>query len=354
MQLRTRQEFQPDYSNVLQVLNNTGIIDEKSLPAMMTNLLRTASFGLLTLGLFRTSALADWQRDDKSLAWVRGTNAFWRFSFDLSKGKPFFHPVAPGGHMPLTNFKPADHPWHYGLWFSWKYICHPNETRHVNYWEEDSSGNAQGKTRWDPPTIETQTDGRATIRLKLRYVNPSGETEMAELRDLQVSAPAADGSFSIDWLARFTVGEKDLVLDRTPMPGEPGGQVNGGYAGLSARMVPLPVTMSVVTPAGPVGRFVSHRARPKAGAVACNFSEGPRDIGSLAFFSDPANTGGDAPWYIIDSGQMPFICQALLAPKPRSVPAHGEFSLRYHIVVSPKAWTPAALETAHKQWLSHK
>lgn len=32
-----------------------------------------------------------------------------------------------------------------------------------------------------------------------------------------------------------------------PMPGEPGVQVNGGYAGLSARMVSLPVTLSVVT-----------------------------------------------------------------------------------------------------------
>ena len=315
---------------------------------------KAASIGLLTLGLFQTAALGEWQRDDKSLAWVSGTNVFWRFSFDPGKGKPFFHPVAPGGNTPLTNFKPADHPWHYALWFSWKYLNHPNDARHVNYWEENSAGNAQGKTRWDPPTIETRTDGRATIRLKLGYVNPSGETEMTELRELQVSAPASDGGFFIDWLARFTVGDKDLVLERTPMPGEPGGQVNGGYAGLSARMVPLPITMSVVTTAGPVERFVSHRARPKAAAVACNFSDGARGLGSLAFFSDPANTDGDAPWYIIDSGQMPFICQALLAPKPRSVPAHGEFSLHYRIRVSPTACTQAGLEAGQKEWLENK
>jgi hypothetical protein len=177
---------------------------------------------------------------------------------------------------------------------------------------------------------------------------------MTELREMQVSAPAADGGFSIDWVARFTVGDQDLVLDRTPMPGEPGGAVNGGYAGLSARMVPLPATMSVVTTAGPVKRFVSNRARPTAAAVACNFSDGSQDIGSLAFFSDPANTDGDAPWYIIDSGQMPFICQALLAPKPRSVPAHGEFSLQYRIRVSPTACTQAGLEAGQKEWLENK
>jgi hypothetical protein len=221
----------------------------------------------------------------------------------------------------------------------------------VNYWEENSAGNAQGKTRWDPPTIETQTDGRAAIRLKLNYVNPSGETDLTELRELRVSAPATDGDFSIDWLARFRVGDQDLVLDRTPMPGEPGGQVNGGYAGLSARMVPLPVIMSVVTTAGPVERYVSNRARPSAAAVACNFMDGSRDLGGLAFFSDPANTDGDAAWYIIDSRQMPFICQALLAPKPRSVPAHGEFTLHYRIGVSPTAWTQAGLEASQKEWL---
>ena len=105
-----------------------------------------ASVGLLVLGLFPTTALGEWQGDDKSLAWVSGTNAFWRCTFDPGKGKPFFHPLAPGGNTPLTNFRPADHPWHYALWFSWKYIGHPNDARHVNYWEENSAGDAQGKT----------------------------------------------------------------------------------------------------------------------------------------------------------------------------------------------------------------
>jgi len=315
---------------------------------------KAAAAGLLALGLFSADARGEWQRDDKSLAWVSGTNVFWRFSYDPARGKPFFHPLAPGGNAPLTNFRPADHPWHYALWFSWKYIDRTNDARHVNYWEENSAGNAQGKTRWDAPAIETQTDGRAVIRLKLRYVHPSGETDMTEVRELRVSAPTPEGGFSIDWLARFAVGDKDLVLNRTPMPGEPGGAVNGGYGGLSARMVPLPVTLSVVTTAGPVDRFDRNRARPNAAAVACNFSDGSRDVGSLAFFSDPANTSGDAAWYIIDSRQMPFICQALLAPKPRSAPAHGEFTLRYRIGVSPKAWTQPGLEAAQKEWLKNK
>jgi len=314
---------------------------------------KAAALALLTLVLAQLPAFGEWRRDDKSLAWVNGTNVFWCFSFDPARGKPFFHPLAPGGNTPLTNFRPADHPWHYALWFSWKYITHEDGQK-VNYWEENSAGNAQGKTRWEPPDIETQTNGRAVIRMKLKYVNPSGATDLTELRELQVAAPDREGGFSIDWLARFTAGDQDLVLDRTPMPGEPGGAVNGGYAGLSARMAPLPIEMSVVTTAGPVKEFVTNRARPKAAALACNFSEGSRELGALAFFSDPANTGGDAPWYIIDSRQMPFVCQAILAPKPRSVRAHSEFSLRYRIEVSPKGWTQSALEAGQKEWVRNR
>src|SRR5256885_281344 len=66
-------------------------------------------------------AHAEWQRTETTLAWRQGTNVLWQFNFDPQKGKPFFHPLATTNGTVLTNFKPEDHPWHYGLWFSWKY-----------------------------------------------------------------------------------------------------------------------------------------------------------------------------------------------------------------------------------------
>ena len=83
------------------------------------------------LCLCQQRANADWQRDDTTIAWRVGTNVLWQFSFDPTKGKTFFNPLTAGNGVSLTNFKPEDHPWHYGFWFSWKYI------NHVNYWEED-------------------------------------------------------------------------------------------------------------------------------------------------------------------------------------------------------------------------
>jgi hypothetical protein len=299
-----------------------------------------AVFWLLLLSIsVAQTARAAWQRDDTSIAWREGTNVVWRFSFDPQKGKTFFDPLTVGGTA-LTNFKPEDHPWHYGLWFSWKYI------NKANYWEENrQTGKAEGATRWDPPAIETQPDGSAVIKLEVTYTHPSGRVDLSERRELRVSAPQADGSYAIDWRADFTAGPEGAVLDRTPMPDEPNGQYNGGYAGLGLRMAAPPLTFSVVCSTGRVDRFVQQRARPFAPAVAFNFADQGREMGGIAIFSDPATAGENAPWYIVNSPQMRFACAAILAPKIMTLKPGEELKLRYRIAVRPGAWTPELLQS---------
>jgi len=284
-------------------------------------------------------ANADWQRDDTTIAWRVGTNVLWQFSFDPAKGKTFFNPLTVGNSVSLTNFKPEDHPWHYGFWFSWKYI------NHVNYWEEDrATGRAEGATRWTVPEIETQDDGSATIKFDVNYINPSNRVDMTESRELKISAPKSDGSYTIDWSAKFIAGKDGAILDRTPMPGEPDGKVNGGYAGLGLRMASAPLTMSVVCSTGLVTHFESDRARPNAAAIGCNFSDGTNFVGGIAIFSDPKNAGANAPWYLINSEKMRFACAAILAPKIRTLKSGEKMSLHYRITVRRQPWTPEALE----------
>jgi hypothetical protein len=287
-----------------------------------------------------------WERTDHSLAWKVGDSTRWRFSFDPKAGKPYFHPVTVGNGPSLTNFKPEDHPWHYALWFSWKYI------NHVNYWEENRvSGQAAGATRWSTPVIDARPDGSARITMQLTYTRPTGETDLTEARVLDVSAPAADGSYTIDWRMRFTAGKEGAVLDRTPMPGEPNGVINGGYAGLSARLAAAPATMTVMSTEGPVTDFRGDRARPNAAAVAGNFTLDGRDIGGVAILSDPANIAERAPWYIIDDRRdFRFICAAILAPAVRTIPANSELALRYRVSVRPNAWTREGLVEAMRGW----
>ena len=314
---------------------------------------KAACLASLLFAIAATTLHADWLRDNNSIAWRSSTNIVWRFNFDTNKGKPYFHPVSVAGGPDLTNFKPEDHPWHYGLWFSWKYMVRGNSTNHVNYWEEDrATGRAQGRTRWDPPVIVTSPDGGAIIRLNLTYINPSNQIDLTERREITVSPPSTNGAYGIQWKSHFTVGDESIVLDRTPMPGEPGGQVNGGYAGLAFRMAGPPLEVNMLSTAGPVTNFVSDRARPNAPAAAFNFTDADKTVGSLAILGAKGNAGENPPWYLIhdSSRAFRFACAAILAPKPISLPAYGQMDLNYCILVQPQAWTVESLRTAQDFW----
>jgi quercetin dioxygenase-like cupin family protein len=307
---------------------------------------RRALFAMFTLLLLSTAAHAQWLRDDTSVAWQQDGQTRWKFSFDPGRGKPFFHPLSVASGVSLTEFQPEDHPWHYGLWFSWKYI------NGVNYWEEDrQSGKAEGTTRWNNVRVDTHPDGSADIKLDLAYVHPSGRVDMTESRELHVSAVDPSGGYSIDWRATFTAGQEGAELGRTPMPGEPDGKMNGGYGGLSVRLAAAPTGMTVVTPDGPVEKFENDRARPAAMAVAANFMRSGNAVGALAMLSDPANIAERAPWYVVNSStQMRFLCAAILAPEARKLPPHGQWKLRYRIILQRDPWTPQTLSAAALEW----
>jgi hypothetical protein len=305
---------------------------------------KTSSAAALLVSL-ASGAQAEWTRGPGTLAWQQGTNVVWQLNFDRNAGKPFVHPITVKGGPSLTTAAPADHPWHYGLWFSWKYI------NGVNYWEQDrTTGRAEGTTRWAEPVIQTNSDGSATIQLELEYVHPSGRVELKESRRLHFSAPAADGSYSIDWTARFTAGQT-LELGRTPMLGEPNGQVNGGYAGLSLRLAGSPLSPALVAETGAVAQFRENRARPDARALACNLTRSGAPAGAIAVLSDPANLPGSSPWYAVISEQMRFFCSAILAPKPLQLAAGETLALRYQVLVRATPWTPEELKARHEAWM---
>lgn len=299
---------------------------------------------VLVLPLFFAAVVrADWKRSDGSLAWETGGQVLWQFNFADSFNKPHFHPLRVTGSEPLSTSRPADHLWHYGLWFSWKFI------NGVNYWEEEKSGRSQGLTKWKAPEIATQPDGSAEIKLDLSYISTNSAVVMTELRALKISAPAADGGVTIDWTSAFTVGDVPLVLDRTPMPGEPGGKVNGGYGGFALRTAQVPARTDFVTAEGPVTNYASDRARPNSKGAACNVTLGGRTDG-VAILSHVSNTGGDSPWYISNSDKMRWFSPSLLAPKPISMQPRETFIWKFRVVTKAGAWTAADLKSQNEAY----
>ena len=288
------------------------------------------------------SAYIVWPRWENAIACERNGQTLWHFSFSTNKAKPFIHPLRVNGSDSLTASQPSDHRWHYGLWFSWKYI------NGVNYWEEDkNSGRAEGLTTWDTPRIETHMDGSARISMNLRYISTNSHLMMTERREIIFSAPRMDGGVTIDWTAKFKAGKEPLLLDRTPMPGEPHGAVNGGYAGFSLRAAQSPAKCDFLTVEGPVTEWNSDRARPNSKAAACNVTQKDRTDG-VAILSAVSNTGGNSPWYMVNSSSMHWFSPVLLAPAPKKVRPRESFTWKFRVMTKQGPWTPEQLAAESK------
>ena len=274
-----------------------------------------------------------------------GDRDVWRFHADPSKAsKPYFDPVAVAGGPSLTWARPPDHPWHYGLWFSWKYI------NGVNYWEEDK-GQSSGKTGWSVSKVETQPDGRARIELALDYRPAAGaEPVLREQRTISLSAPDAAGAYTVDWTQVFTAGSQSVALDRTPLPGESGGQSWGGYAGLSIRFVRAITNVeTVASTAGCVPRDAAGRLDVTAAAAEQNGLVDSSPYG-IAILAHPSNPRAPGDWYPIEGKSFTYLNAAFLLKSAYTLKPGETLTLRYRVCVHSGRWDAAALRQAAAQY----
>ncbi len=283
-----------------------------------------------------------WKQTDHSLALSRGPIVVWQFNYKREEGKPYFHPITVAGSSALTDLRPADHPWHRALWFSWKYI------NGVLYWEEDpKTGKAPGETELTDIKATARADHSAHFELALKYHPPGKPAVLTEKRTLDVSPPAADGAYFIDWLGVFTAGDTDVRLDRTPILGQPNGVSYGGYAGLSLRLAPALRGWQFADSEGPVNT-ASKDARwmSFAGPI------GQGKSAAIIVLDHPKSFRHPAPWYLI--GSMPYFSPAVLYREPYTLPARKSITLKYRILFQPAAFDRDAAERQWQQFSKHE
>lgn len=278
-----------------------------------------------------------WKETPHSLALLRGEQVVWQFNYNKEEGKPCFHPLSIAGGDPVTDLRPADHFWHKAIWFSWKTI------NGVLYWEEDpQTGKSPGETEVVAVKATAREDHSARFELSLSYHPPGQPPVLTEQRIVEVSAPRADGAYSIDWQSVFTAGDAPAVLDRTPIAGEPNGVSWGGYAGLSLRLVPALRHWQFSDSDGPV-REVMKEARWIA------FS-GPLPSGrsaAIVVLEHPHSFRHPTPWYLIQG--MPYFSPAVLYRSPCTLPAKQTLTLKYRMLFQAAAADRAAID---KEWQS--
>ncbi len=83
-----------------------------------------------------------WQADGNRSLELRGADGpLVRFVLDCAPRDPHFEILATTDGRNTVWVAPPDHVWHYGMWFSWKFI------NSVNFWEIDpTTGLQQGRS----------------------------------------------------------------------------------------------------------------------------------------------------------------------------------------------------------------
>ena len=277
-----------------------------------------------------------WDRSESSVALVRGPTVIWQFNHGSKLDVPYFHPLSTGGGHVMTWDQPADHAWHHGLWFSWKYI------NGVNYWEHDrQTGRPAGRTETTDVRVETGDDHSARISLALAY-HPDGDDAVVlrERRQIVISPPNTDGEYTLDWISEFTAGNNSVELDRTP----PKEQSWGGYAGLSVRFAKALSDRQATSDRGPVEFGPGDRHRSRASSVDYSGTLDGDPVG-LAFLDHPENPRHPTPWYIIRSPVTGYVNAALLNDEPMTLEPGVSMTLRYRVIMHPLRWDAARLKT---------
>ena len=279
--------------------------------------------------------------EGKSLSCLVDGKVLWTLNFAKAEGKPYFHPVCLADGTVLTWLRPGDHIWHRALWFSWKFIDG------LNYWEEDpKTGQTQGRNELVSVSAAGGDDFSARIAVTIAYHPPDKPAVMTEERIVTVSAPDAAGRYSLDWQTTFRAGARDVVLDRTPIRGEPNGVAWGGYAGLSVRLAKTLGQWRVLS-----SDALEDLKANEQNARWVDFSGADADTrreAGMAVLDHPGNLRHPSPWYVIMDPKAPFgyFSPAVLFRKAFTLPAGKVLLLRYRIIVHPGRLTKAQLDEA--------
>jgi type 1 glutamine amidotransferase len=289
-----------------------------------------------------------WKQSDTTLTLINNSDIIWQFNFRNRFGKPYFHPVR-ARNSTLTCVSPPDHPWHLALWFSWKFI------NGVNYWEylndfksEESGYRSAGITDIQKSEIIKNPDFSADIRMALQYHPEGGDTVMAEKRNFHVSPPLNDGSYFIDNEYIFNPLIDEVVLDRTPIEGEPEGKSWGGYAGLSIRFNQDFTSPEIVVPSD----SDSYR---KDDWLYMGFNTLSGEKAGICILKNPKFTTTTTSWYVINEPLTPFYyySPAVLYDGRIKLKKGEIFHLKYRVWILPGRTGKGEIQVKYDEYLNN-
>jgi len=288
-----------------------------------------------------------WNQTDTSLTLSNHAEIIWQYNYNNRLGKPYFHPLTVN-HSDLTCVSPPDHPWHLGLWFSWKFINGVNYWEYLNDFKSPETGfKSEGITEIVSKKITTNPDFSSDIRMEFSYYPINGKPVLEEERNLHVSSPFPDDGYYIDEEHLFRSLTDSVLLDRTPIIGEPGGQSWGGYSGLSIRFNQDYTSPKIIYSADTTNC-------PKCGWMYMGFNNLTGGKTGMAVLQHPKFTTKTASWYVISDPKIPFYyySPAILFDGKLILKMGETLTLKYRIWMLPEAVTKDKLQQKFEQYLN--
>ncbi len=288
-----------------------------------------------------------WAETDTTFALLNNNEIIWQYNFNTIKGKPFFHPVNINNSI-ITWLSPEDHPWHLGLWHSWKFI------NGVNYWEYDQSKdvapfNFIGITELRNISMEKGDDFSCTIKLDLAYHKKNSPDLLLERRIVTVSSPGEKGLFYLDYNFELSAVADAVELNRTPLPHEKNGKDYGGYAGLSIRFSQDLFGPSFINSDGSTD--MKHGEPMPWKYYGLRNNQGDK-IGA-AIFGHVKNLNYPEPWFMTDNENHPFyyFSPAPIFNQPHLMKKGDELKLKYRIQFYPGVVGKEVLDKDYENYL---
>ncbi|MDN5213336.1 PmoA family protein [Fulvivirgaceae bacterium BMA12] len=287
-----------------------------------------------------------WLESDSCAVLLNGMKTIWQFNYDKAHGKPYFYPLSTIDGQNLAWLRPKDHPWHYGLWFSWKFI------NNSNFWEEDiNTRKSQGTPAITGISKTLSGDFSATFKIDLSYTPEAGREALREKRTIRVSAPDSLGNYFIDWSLYYLAKSDTVILDRT-LPGKLGGPTYGGYAGLSFRASKNLTRHQYIDANGWVNKanYIGHGEK-------ANWMDLSGTIGNsngrpgVAMFNHPENGSGQVPWYVYKKGDFAFLNAGILFDEPMVILPGNTLNLKYRVLVHSREMTGGEINAYYKKYI---
>jgi len=287
-----------------------------------------------------------WEQSDTTLGLINNSDIVWQYNFNTRFGMPYFHPVSVKNSI-LTCISPPDHPWHLGLWFSWKFI------NGINYWEylndfksEETGYKSAGITELQKIEISKNADFSADTRMELQYHPIDSNAVMTERRSIYISPPFSDGSYFIDHDNIFNSLTDEVILDRTPIEGEPDGKSWGGYAGLSIRFNQDYTSPEIIVPT------VSENYK-KNNWLYMGFKTLTGETAGICILQNPEYTTPTTSWYVINNPEIPFFYYSpAVLFDGRIVLKKGEaLHLKYRVWILPGTTGKEEIQVKYGEYL---